>query len=103
MRRGEVYDVEWPGLGLRPAVIGTRAAAVPYLANVTVVLITTRVRGLPTEVELGSAHGLVEGSVANCDNLVTVSKMALRRHRGSLGPADQSALDEAVRIALDLD
>ncbi len=63
MTRGEVYDVDWPGLGLRPAVILTRPTAIPYLVNVTVALITTRVRGLPTELELGNAHGLIEGSV----------------------------------------
>lgn len=103
MTRGDVYDVDWPGLGLRPAVIVTRPVAIPYLANVTVVLVTSRVRGLPTEVELGGAHGLAEGSVANCDNVLTVPKSALDRQRGSLGPADERALDDALRIALALD
>lgn len=103
MTRGEVYDVHWPGVGLRPAIIVTRPAAIPYLVNVTVVLVTTRVRGLPTEVELGATHGLLEGSVANCDNVLTIPKAALARHRGSLGPADQHALDHALRTALALD
>lgn len=103
MTRGEVYDVDWPGLGLRPAVIVTRPTAIPYLANVAVALITTRVRGLPTEVELGTAHGLVEGSVVNTDNLLTVPKTALARHRGALGSADLRALDQALRVALGLD
>jgi mRNA interferase MazF len=98
-----VYDVDWPALGLRPAVIVTRPAAIPYLTNVTVVLVTTRVRGLLTEVELGAAHGVVEGSVANCDNVLTVPKTALARRRGSLGPADQHVLDRALRTALALD
>lgn len=103
MNRGEVYDVDWLGLGTRPAVIVTRPSAIPHLANVTVVLITTRVRGVPTEVELGSAHGLIEGSVANCDNVLTISKTALARHRGALGPAELHTLDDALRIALALD
>ena len=55
------------------------------MTNVTVVLITTRVRELPTEVELGAAHGLIEGSVANCDNVLTVSKTAVAGLRGTLG------------------
>jgi len=101
--RGDVYDVEWPALGLRPAVIVTRPTAIPYLANVTVVLITTRARGLPTEIELGTYHGLLEGSVANCDNVLTIPKAALGHRRGSLGPADRHALDRALRIALALD
>jgi len=68
-----------------------------------VALITTRVRGLPTEVQLGGAHGLVEGSVVNTDNLLTIPKTALARHRGTLGPADLRALDQALRVALGLD
>lgn len=103
MNRGEVYDVDWPGLGARPAVIVTRPSAIPHLTNVTVVLITTRVRGLPTEVELGAAQGLIEGSVANCDNVLTILKTALERHRGTLEPAELRTLDDALRIALALD
>jgi mRNA interferase MazF len=103
VNRGDVYDVDWPGLGARPAVIITRPTAIAYLANVTVVLITTRVRGLPTEVELGVAHGLLEGSVANCDNVLTIAKTALATRHGTLGPAELRALDDALRIALALD
>jgi len=101
--RGDVYDVEWPGLGARPAVIVTRPTAIPYLRNVTVVLITTRVRGLPTEVELGETQGVIEGSVASCDNVLTIPKMALAARRGALGPAEAHALDDALRIALALE
>lgn len=103
MNRGDVYDVEWPGLGVRPAVIITRPTAIPYLRNVTVVLITTRVRGLLTEVELGETQGVIEGSVANCDNVLTIPKTALASRRGALGPAEAHALDDALRIALALD
>ncbi len=103
MTRGEVYDVDWPGLGRRPAVIITRPTAIPYLANVAVALITTRVRELPTEVRLGAEQGLVEGSVVNADNLLTIPKTALARHRGTLGPVQVRALDDALRVALALD
>lgn len=103
MTRGEVYDVDWPGLGTRPAVIATRNAAIPHLTNVVVVLITTRVRGLRTEVGLGRAHGLLEGSVANCDNLLTVPKAALARRRGTLGPEELRRFDDGLRVALELD
>ena len=34
--RGDVYDVRWPGIGVRPALIATRPTANPYLTNVTV-------------------------------------------------------------------
>jgi mRNA interferase MazF len=103
VNRGDVYDIDWPGLGLRPAVIVTRPSAIPHMTNVTVVLVTTRVRGLPTEVELGHRQGLIEGSVANCDNVLTIPKAAITARRGSLGPAEAHALDRALRIALALD
>lgn len=68
-----------------------------YLANVTVASITTRIRGLPTEVELDRAQGLDDVSVVNCDNLFTVSKSSISRTRGELGPAQVRMLDIALQ------
>jgi mRNA-degrading endonuclease toxin of MazEF toxin-antitoxin module len=48
--------------------------AIPFLANVTVASITTRIPGLPTEVRLDRAQGLDGDSVVNCHNLFTVPK-----------------------------
>lgn len=103
MNRGDVYEVEAPGLGRRPAVILTRQVAIPLLSNVTVAAVTTRIRAIPTEVLLGAVHGLEQDSVVNCDNIFTVPKDALVRRRGSLGPAELRRLDDALRIALELD
>jgi mRNA interferase MazF len=103
VNRGDVYDVDWPGAGRHPAVIATRQTAIAYLTNVTMALVTSRVRGLPTEVEVRSEQGLAEGSVVNCDNLLTVPKAALAARRGALGRAELDALDDALRIALGLD
>lgn len=102
MNRGDVYDAETAG-GARPAVIVTRDRAIPYLRNVCVVAVTSRVRGLPTEVPLGRAQGLTRECVANCDNLFTVPRDSLGRRRGSLGPEDLARLNSALRIALELD
>jgi len=49
------------------------------------------------------AHGLARDCVANCDNLFTIPKQALRQRRGSLGPEEISRLNSALRIALELD
>lgn len=103
MTRGDIFDAELPFGGSRPAVVVTRGRAVPWLSNVTVVAVTSRVRDLPTEVPLGVDHGLRRPCVANCDNLFTIPKSALRRHRGALLRADIERLDGALRIALDLD
>lgn len=102
MNRGEIYDAAVPG-GTHPAVIVTRDRAIPLLRNVCVVAITSMVRGLPTEVPLGTANGLARDCVANCDNLFTIPKRALDRRRGALGPDQLRRLNDALCIALDLD
>lgn len=101
MNRGDIYDAALPG-GAHPAVIVTRDRAIPVLRSVCVVAITSTIRGLPTEVPLGSGHGLARECVANCDNLFTIPKRALERRRGALGPAELHRLNDALRIALKL-
>lgn len=81
----------------------TRERAIPVLARVCVAVVTSRVRGIPTEVAIGRPEGLVRDSVVNCDNIYTVSKSSLDRYRGSLGPEAIRRLDDALRVALDLD
>jgi mRNA interferase MazF len=83
-------------------VIVTRDTAIPVLSQIIVALVTGTIRGLPTEVPLGSEHGLARESVVNCDNLFTIPKSALGRRRGALGPAEAARLDEALRIAVGL-
>ena len=100
--RGEVYDVRFPS-GRRPAVVVTHERVIPYLNGVIVVQVTSTIRGLPTEVPLGREHGLDHESVVNCDNLATVPKAALMRHRGTLGPVELTRLRDALRLALELD
>lgn len=102
MNRGDVYDAALPG-GRHPAVIVTRNGALPVLRNVTVVAVTSRVRGLATEVSLGTRHGLARDCVANCDNVFTIPKRVLAARRGTLGPEETRRLDGALRIALGLD
>lgn len=102
MNRGDVYDAALPG-GRHPAVIVTRDRAIPLLRNVCVVAVTSRARDLPTEVPLDSLNGLARDCVANCDNLFTIPKRTLERRRGALGPDQVRRLDDALRIALELD
>jgi len=103
IHRGDVFDADIPGLGVRPVVVITRERAIPVLSSVTTVPITSNLRGHPAEIVLDKAHGLGHESAANCDFIQTVHKRRLLHHRGSLGPADLRRLDLALRIALDLD
>jgi len=84
-------------------VVVTRDRAIPLLRNVTVVAVTSTVRGLPTEVPLGAPQGLAHDCVANCDTVYTIPKEALDHRRGALGLEERRALDDALRIALELD
>jgi mRNA interferase MazF len=102
VNRGDIYDVRFPH-GRHPAVIATRDSAIPLLSSVTVVGITSRVRGLPTEVPLGKEQGLARDCVANCDNLFTLEKRSFGAFRGSLGFDGTRRLDLSLAIALDLD
>ncbi len=88
---------------MHPAVIVTRQVAIPSLANVCVALVTSTIRGVPTEVPVGKEHGLDHESVVNCDNLVTIRKGRLVRYRGTLGPREIRRVNHGLRIALELD
>src|SRR4051794_36370680 len=70
----------------RPVLVLTRELVRPHLSRVTVAPITSRVRGLSTEVTVGPDNGLDHPSVVNCDNVVTVPASALGRQMGRLLP-----------------
>jgi mRNA interferase MazF len=87
---------------VRPVLILTRELVRPHLSRVTVAPITSTIRGLSTEVPVGSANGLDQESVVSCDNIVTVLKSALGRQIGHLLPAQEADLADAIRAAFDL-
>lgn len=78
-------QVWWADLErIRPVVVLTRATVAPLLQRVLVAPVTTTVRGLGTEVAVGEAEGLREGSVINLDNAQLVPVDALLRRAGGL-------------------
>ncbi len=58
--------------------------------------------GLSTQVAVGVAEGLKHDSSIHCDELVSLPKAMLTNFVAALPPAKLRALDEALRIALDL-
>ena len=52
----------------------TRNEAIDDLNEVFVVLATTNVRGLPTEVELGPGDGMPRACVVNADHVASLPK-----------------------------
>lgn len=87
----------------RPALVLTRTAVRPHLARVSVAPITSRVRGLSTELPVGSRNGLDQHFVVNLDNIQTIPVGDLGREIGRLLPEQELALTEAIHAAFDLD
>lgn len=104
MRRGEVWwaQLDAPA-GPRPVAILTRDRGVTVRESVTVAILTTRVRGLPSEVPLSKADGLAKDCVINADVIHTIRKARLQRRLAVLPAAKLADLERAVRFALGLD
>ncbi len=77
---------------------------IAYVARrkVTVMEVTTRVRGLETEIPLGVRDGLPRVCCANADNLITIDKSWLAERIGALGVEKMKRLDRALVLALGL-
>lgn len=86
----------------RPALVLTRDLARPYLSKVTVAPLTSRIRGLSTEVRVNASNGLDHDCVVSLDNIVTIPTSDLGRMIGYLLPEQELALTEAVHAAFDL-
>jgi mRNA interferase MazF len=84
-------------------VILTRTVAIPHLSRVVCAIVTSTIRGLPSEVPVGAESGLDHDSVVNCDNIYTLRREQLTRQRGELGPELTRRLDTALAVALGLD
>src|SRR4030042_4146932 len=75
MKRGEVrwYKFKSPDKK-RPVVILTRNSILEYLGEVTVALVTSTIRDIPSEVRLSRQDGMLNDCAINCDHIQTVSK-----------------------------
>jgi len=101
MRRGEVWWADLPPpAGRRPVVLLSRNEAYPVRQLVTVAPITTRIRRIPTEVELGSRDGLPKRCVANLDTVTTIPKHTLTMQIAALTLEKVVAVDRALKFAL---
>ena len=83
--RGEIWWGETPEEKGRPFLVVSRDAANRAMQRVLVAPVTSRVRGVPSELPLGSPEGLPRASVASFDNLRPIPKAMLTRRLGALG------------------
>jgi mRNA interferase MazF len=93
-RRGEVWFADVPGDKRRPVLVLTRDPMGRVLHSVICAPVTSRIRGLATEVSLSREAGLASESVANFDNTFLLSRTRLIRR---LGRASAASMDAACR------
>ncbi|HEX8092798.1 type II toxin-antitoxin system PemK/MazF family toxin [Jatrophihabitans sp.] len=86
----------------RPALILTRPAVLHLLSWVTVAPITSTIRGLTSEVPVGSRNGLDHDSVVSCDTITTVRRDAIGATIGLLFDDQEPALARAISDAFQL-
>jgi len=99
-KRGEVWLADIPDEKRRPVLILTRDAVLPRLTTFLVAPITTRIRGIATEVALGRAHGLSRPCVANFDNIRPLAKDMLVQRVGKLAANELRQVCAAGRFAI---
>lgn len=99
MNRGEIWWVEHPDAGRRPACVLTRQAAIAVLNAVIVAPATRTIRGIPTEVTLTRDDGMPDDCALSFDNLTTVPKSLLTTRITTIPDTRLPALCNALRAA----
>ena len=97
---GEVWTYEFRKPDKRrPVVVLSRPEAIAVLHTVMVAPVTSTIRGIPSEVVIGTAEGLKRESAANLDHVQTVEQARLSRYVGQLGPEKMRAVCRALAVA----
>jgi mRNA interferase MazF len=99
VRRGEVWLVDLDKT--RPVIVLTRDPLGRLLHSVIIAPVTSTVRGLSTEVPVGSEDGIRHPSVANLDHIQLLARDRFRRRIGRAQPATMRALCAALSVAVD--
>lgn len=99
MNRGEVWWLEHPEAGRRPACVLTRDAAIPVLSSVLVAPATRTIRGIPTELVMTRRDGMPERCALSFDNVTTVPKALLTERITRVPDAKLDGLCSALRTA----
>ncbi len=107
MKRGELYRVAHPSARdpkkFRVFVITSRQVLIDSrFSTVICAPVYTAYDGLATQVPIGADEGLKHESSIHCDELVSLSKSVLTNFIGALSSQKIRALNQALRIALDL-
>lgn len=106
MKRGQLYRVSHPSSDpkrFRVFVIVSRQALIDSrFSTVICAPIYTIQDGLASQVAIGIEEGLKHESSIHCDELVSLPKSVLTNYIGMLPVHKVEALNNALRVALDL-
>ena len=104
MRRGELWWAELASpAGKRPVLLLSRNEAYAVRELVMVAPVTTRIRGIPSEVPLGDEDGVPRACVINLDTITTIAKAGLRERLSALSAEKLKAVEEALHFSLGLE
>jgi mRNA interferase MazF len=70
---------------------------------VIVAPLTTRIRGIPSEVPLGDEDGVPRACVINLDTITTIAKTGLRERLTALNAEKLKAVEEALHFSVGLE
>lgn len=104
MKRGEIWWAELgPPAGRRPVLLLSRNEAYAVRKLVMVAPLTTRIRGIPSEVPLGTEDSVPRSCVVNLDTITTIAKASLRERVATLSADKLKAVEEALHFSLGLE
>ena len=87
----------------RPVLVLSRSEAINILHTVLVAPLTSTIRGLPSEVVVGTTEGLKRESAINLDHIQTVERTHLSHYIGRLKPDQMQAVCRAIAVATGCD
>jgi mRNA interferase MazF len=83
----------------RPVLVISRQSVIPLLRTVMVAPITSAIHGVPSEVLVGTGHGLKHESAVNLDHVQTVDRSRLSRFIGHLNDEFMDEVCRALAVA----
>lgn len=108
MKRGDLYRVAHPSAQdprrFRVFVVVSRHVLIESKFSTVICAPVYSVHdGLSTQVAVGESEGLKHASSIHCDELVSIPKSKLTNYVGSLSPEKIQALNQALRVALEIE
>ena len=85
----------------RPVLIVTRSEAIPVLTSIVVAPVTRTIRGIATEILLGTGDGLPSPCVASFDNMQPVHRTLLTTRVGATPSERRSEICRALAALAD--